>query len=213
MKVLFFESIYEQYSKLDFSEQTDRSYGIVGLEKRLVSTYKTAGKYGILHDFLGRSLLWQRDCKAMEKVPCSNDQKVPSWSWMAVWGAIKYTHVPFDSVDWNEEIKSPFRNIINGGDATQILDLGAVGRDFTTLREDKFILDDPGKIEIIENLKCVVIATERLDDLSDGQLHYVLLVAPKDVKESCIKYEGVGIAVLEKKDISLEGAGLDVQIV
>ena len=213
MKIMFFETLYEQYSKLGFTEKTDRSMGIVGLEKRLVSTYKTQGKYGILHDFLGRSLLWQRDWSAMEQITYPDDRKVPSWSWMAVEGAMKHTDVPFDSVDWNEEIQSPFRSAVNGGGDSQILDLGAVARDLATAQEVEFILDRPGTTEETKNLKCVVIATERLDDPSDAQLHYVLLVAPKHTGKGCTEYERVGMAVLEKKDILLEGTGLEVQIV
>ena len=107
MKIKFFENLYEQYSKLEFTEKTDKSTGIMGLEKRLVSTYNTQGHYGILDRFLGRSLLWGRVPNAMdmERITYPDDQKVPSWSWMAVDGAMVYMDVPFDSVEWNKEIQ------------------------------------------------------------------------------------------------------------
>lgn len=218
MKILFFENIYEQYSKLEFTCDTDRSVGMAGLERRLVRTYKTRGGYGILHNFLSRSLLWQREDKSLQRIPYADNRRVPSWSWMAVKGAIKYMNVPFDTVDWNEDkIQSPFRAELNGGpgipSVQPVGDLVAVARDLVPGNGGELIFDRPEETESIQNLKCVIIGTERLDTPADSQKHYVLIVAPLHSEEGNTDYERVGVAVVAKKDIKFEGSGIQVRIV
>lgn len=118
LKIRFFEEIYEKYSQLNFTKEWDRSEGMAGLERRLVLALKTRGRYGVLHpttgfdSFFGRSLLWQRD-EAVAMLPRikyveNKRAPVPSWSWMAVMGPIKYVNVEFDTTDWKEDVKSPF---------------------------------------------------------------------------------------------------------
>jgi hypothetical protein len=218
MRIRFFENIYQQYTTLDFSRHTDRSVAMGGLEKRLVRTYNTMGAYGILHDFLGRSLLWQRDdhIPSLQQIDY-RDQRVPSWSWMAVKGAIKYMDIPFDTVDWSEEkeLKSPFTTAPNGSEgcdsAQQVGDLQARVRDFALEKRANVIFDRPEEGQTIPNLKCVVVGTEK--DLPESNKYYVLIAAPARSGEGNTDYKRVGVAVMAKKDIKLGNSGDWVRII
>jgi hypothetical protein len=54
----FYESLYKQYSNLDFTKIHDRPIATAGLEQRLVSAFKTEGGYGVFNGaFFRRSLL------------------------------------------------------------------------------------------------------------------------------------------------------------
>jgi hypothetical protein len=58
----------------------------------------------------------------------------------------------------------------------------------------------------------VVVGTEKAKP-SDSQKHYVLLIAPTHPSEYFTEFERVGVAILKRKNISLHGPGLKVQIV
>ena len=63
-KIRFYEDLYRQYSRLDFTRITDRSIAILGLEQRMVRDFRAWGGYGIFDDkpssLFPRSLLWRR---------------------------------------------------------------------------------------------------------------------------------------------------------
>ena len=84
-----------------------------GLERRLAKVYNVRARYGILDKaFLHRSLLWQAEDteKPLRKINFKDDNKVPSWSWMAVMGPIKYMDAPFELMFWNLDFNSPFQS-------------------------------------------------------------------------------------------------------
>ncbi|RGP80744.1 serine threonine kinase [Fusarium longipes] len=118
-KIRFYESLYKQYSNLDFTKIHDRPIAIAGLEQRLVNAFKTEGGYGVFNGaFLGRSLLWARDTQrsnGLKMIEFPRDQRfrVPTWSWTAYEGPITYLNISFDHVRWTYdtaegEIKSPW---------------------------------------------------------------------------------------------------------
>lgn len=237
MKIRFFETLYEQYSKLDFTRPTDRSVGMAGLEKRLTRVYKTAGEFAVLDSFLHRSLLWQNPTgQPMTKIAYEQDRKVPSWSWMAVEGPIKYMDIPFDGVNWSKEtdIQSPFEAFTNADSATtnyHAPDKGirATARDFSFVPGQdtgELIWDRPG--EDYDSLpKCVIVATQKMESLSEMQKMYVLLVMPLarnknegrnengngNEEGSVEEYERVGVAVMEKRHVDVGERGVEVRIV
>ena len=113
-KIAYFQGLYKQYSRLDFTRYSDRPFAIAGLEKRLQSAFNTRGAFGIFDDgdkedggLFHRSLLWQRgeengDLPNMPTIefPPARKVNVPSWSWMAYRGGIDYIDPPFDQADW-----------------------------------------------------------------------------------------------------------------
>ncbi len=85
-----YEDIFTQYSRLGITVPEDRPIAIGGLESRLAYFYKTQSMYGILKCFLHTSLLWQRSGNEPLQRIDFKGKKVPSWSWMAYSGAIRY---------------------------------------------------------------------------------------------------------------------------
>jgi len=62
------------------------------------------------------------------------------------------------------------------------------------LGHESLVLDDPGR-STMNNIKCVIIGTEKRQFEDQEPLNYVLLVAPVDGQGSGI-YERVGVASL-----------------
>jgi hypothetical protein len=221
MRIIFFQNIYERYSELNFTIDKDRSVGMAGLERRLLRAYNTIGRYGILHgsSFFGRSLLWQRadSTNSLRRIDYDERQRVPSWSWMAVMGPIKYRFVPFDTVVWDEDIKSPFKTQSpDRMDSTQLQSVGAlmaVVRDFVQDGRKDMVFDREISEEQRVETKCVVVATERVDQSVASQKHYVLLVLLIGETDGVSQYERVGVATLEKDGILPLASHVESQIV
>src|SRR3569833_3463149 len=100
--VQIFRAVYERYSRLQFNVAADRAPAVMALEARLLRSFETPGRYGVMQKFLGQSLLWRRSSDdTLERIQFrSNAPPVPSWSWMAYTGGINYFDVPSD-VDWD----------------------------------------------------------------------------------------------------------------
>ncbi len=103
----FINSLFEDYSKRDLTYQTDRAIAISGLQTHIARTLNCQENYGTLEIFWGRNLLWQR-CgeKKMERIRYI-DSKVPSWSWTAYLGGIKFVGISFDSeaIRWHKDLR------------------------------------------------------------------------------------------------------------
>jgi hypothetical protein len=133
LKIEYFQGLYKQYSRLDFTRYSDRPFAIAGLEKRLRDAFGTRGGFGIFDDgdrgevengLFHRSLLWKRsedDDEVREHVkdgkepvlkwlePIGGKAWVPSWSWMSYKGAIDYMDPPYNTADWEtKEIIPPW---------------------------------------------------------------------------------------------------------
>lgn len=104
-KITLFRDLFEKYSKLKLSFLTDKSVAIFGLEKRLVESFCTEGKHGILQCYLHRSILWHRSGKRMKRIDYPSDKKVPTWSWMAYEGGISYMEIEFSQVGWSNAVQ------------------------------------------------------------------------------------------------------------
>jgi hypothetical protein len=122
-KIAYFQGLYKQYSRLNFTRYDDRPFAIAGLEKRLQNAFGTKGGYGIFDDgdkpnggLFHRSLLWQRGeeagdagCLTPIDFPTERNIRVPSWSWMAYKGGIDFIDPPFQSADWEaQELHPPW---------------------------------------------------------------------------------------------------------
>ncbi|KAI1408136.1 heterokaryon incompatibility protein-domain-containing protein [Hypoxylon sp. FL1857] len=213
MRIEFFQYIYSRYSTLEFSQETDRSVAMFGLERRLARVYGVRARYGILDKtYLHRSLLWQIENKnkPLRKIDFGDDTKVPSWSWMAVMGPIKYMDAPFDLMKWNYDIKSPFGDPFTDKDGvwTQpVLDFRVPARDvLQEVDPGRLIYDRPednDAISVRDKLKCVIIGYEKMESDEDPSDWYTLLVSPtSDGLED--DYERIGVARMTADDIDLE---------
>jgi hypothetical protein len=235
-KIRFYESLYKQYSNLDFTKIHDRPIAIAGLEHRLVNAFKTEGGYGVFNGaFFGRSLLWMRDTRrsnGLTMIEFPRDQKfrVPTWSWTAYEGPISYLDISFDHVRWTYdtaegEIKSPWTtgdsNSTSGslhtGELNGRIDLTAHAREISNLQlaeaQGKIIYDEgtppPGvhKLCVIVGSEKATIEGHRTEDLEN----YVLVVALFD-NASDGHYRRVGVGRLLESWIETDKPGLRIHI-
>ncbi|KAF2972464.1 hypothetical protein GQX73_g1098 [Xylaria multiplex] len=137
LRIRYFQDLYKQYSRLNFTHIEDRPFAIEGLENRLRTAYETGGAYGIFDDGLGkglfhRSLLWQRGedepAPGLLRIvfPSGRKVAVPTWSWMAYRGGIDYVDPPFDQTIWEKEDIHPPRiksntSSLHGHDRMELL--------------------------------------------------------------------------------------------
>ncbi|KAF4493514.1 serine threonine kinase [Fusarium agapanthi] len=204
-KIRFYESLYRQYSNLDFTKIHDRPIAIAGLEQRLVSAFKTEGGYGVFNGaFFGRSLLWTRDTQrsdGLKLIDFPRDQKfrVPTWSWTAYKGPITYFDIPFDHVRWTHNtaegrIQLPWTTMesdstsfsLHTGELNGRIDLTAQAREVLDLElaetQGKVIYDEGKSPPGVRKL-CVIVGREKSKDegcrMQDLE-YYALLIAPFD---------------------------------
>jgi hypothetical protein len=100
-----FEYIYTNFTNRELSKLKDRQYAVGGLERRLKELYKSEITYGIVHNCLQSSLLWQRSGRRLEDIKEKETKEIPSWSWMKYSGAICYGTIPGFNTRWNRDIK------------------------------------------------------------------------------------------------------------
>ncbi|KAK8112923.1 HET-domain-containing protein [Apiospora sp. TS-2023a] len=122
-KIAYFQDLYKQYSRLQFTRMEDRAVAILGLENRLRKAYGTKGGYGIFDDgpdggLFHRSLLWRHGVEQGNKpnlqpivFPVERRTAVPKWSWMAYAGPIDYLlEPPFsEEMEWEtRDVRPPW---------------------------------------------------------------------------------------------------------
>jgi hypothetical protein len=98
--VEFIHFLFENYSKRGLTEPTDRRVAASGLEARIAGGLHCNNKYGIFEKHLHRNLLWQTSDEQTERIAYTNNQEVPSWSWMACSGGIEFVEVQMGLVSW-----------------------------------------------------------------------------------------------------------------
>ncbi|KAJ2995681.1 hypothetical protein NUW58_g1203 [Xylaria curta] len=192
LRIEIFQDLYERYSGLALSYPSDRPIAIRGLESRLINTFGTRGGVGIFDIYLHRSLLWQRAGESLKHITSFRDTPVPSWSWMAYDGPIRYLTAPFGEVAWSEDIISPFspdgnRNGSMSGDkrgekdaATSPLELEAPVWGLLDTESGQRIMDDPDRT-FDHPIQCVVLGKSKMQPVDEPHSHWVLLVHPKPV--------------------------------
>ncbi|KAJ3468292.1 hypothetical protein MRS44_002357 [Fusarium solani] len=213
-RIVLSQNLIKMYSSLKFTNPSDRSIAISGLEKRLMSAFKTRGGYGIFQAFFERSLLWQRpESGTLARITYPADRNVPSWSWMTYEGSITYVDAPFDEVDWTKDYVSPFKSNTerryweaNGSNPTPVLKSQSA-RKFSSSADPNEVLErirfDLKSTEYhqLVALRCIIIGKDKSSDSDDAALHYVLVIAASSpVKTQA--YVRVGVGVLLKRLIS-----------
>lgn len=207
-----YHEFYERYSSLDLSNRTDRPMAIAGLEKRLISALCSPGGYGIMHLNFPRDLLWQRQDqnRSLERVTFDHSSRVPSWSWMAFHGEIRYMNVPLGDVIWEERIISPFQLsdlATDTGYDTQhphefnapISVLTREREPDTTIDRPRLLIQDDMTFSLQEPIKCIVVARGK----RNLQLYAILVHLVKE-EDGVQIFERSGVAYLTKNDIAVE---------
>lgn len=240
LKISYFQELYKQYSRLEFSRPDDRPFGIAGLEKRLLQAYDTKGGYGIFDDgtsadggLFHRSLLWQRgeaedDAHEMLPIdfPAKRNIHVPSWSWMAYTGGIDYADPPFKEAEWEtSDIVPPWTR----GDAynTSSAPLDGSITIPATVRKYMTAEEKAGEVRLVfdqvrtsgshgREAYCVVVARSnqrKLDKLR--KRYHVLLVAPTQhrLNRDVQAFKRIGVGYMLGKHIALDTPGTPAVIV
>jgi hypothetical protein len=211
MTLRLYQNLYERYSTLGLSYPTDRQRAIAGLEKRLMKALKSSGGYGIFQskdekkNYFHRGLLWQRSGARIERIKFKSEDQVPSWSWMAFNGGIRYMNVPLGDIEKAKDTVSPFERLETGMLHTDIssgstAELQAPVRTLATETPEWLILDEPERI-LAKPLKCVIIG-RRIKQAVDGQrTHYAMVISFLSVEEGVEIYERAGVAYLGTAEI------------
>lgn len=223
-KIVYFQEIFKEYSKLNFTNDTDKPIAIAGLESRLQRAYNCAGPFGIfgnreMKSFYHRSLLWRResDTTRLRRIDFSSSHSpisVPSWSWMAYKGPIDYLAVEFDKVTWSDHkrLSPPFVSNESALTGTHTDMLPA--RQFA-IRAETFAYNELGRekdasvihldlklVLIQRKYRCVVVGVTRSSLPEQKKMHYVLIVTHKGNSKDRI-FERVGVACMLGSQIDL----------
>jgi hypothetical protein len=205
-RIELYQDLYQRYSRLALSYSTDRPIAIRGLEKRLISVLGTKGGYGVFDIYLGRGLLWQRDQGSLERIDFSNKEKeaqelVPSWSWMAYTGSIRYLNIPGGGVEWDQwgqDIISPWKHATDGVKVSP--QLQAIVRDIDVVEPGaQIFLDEPNRT-FGRPFKCVIVGSSKTSTQGRYREYYALIVIPVDQGEGNF-YERAGVAFLHHHQI------------
>jgi hypothetical protein len=206
-RILLLHRLYQMYSKLAFTNATDRSVALLGLENRLSRTFQTSADYGIVGEYFERTLLWKRESNnQLTRIQFPQDRRVPSWSWMSYIGAIDYLHVPFGETKWCENIESTVcgsshRPTDTHGAAelkVATMELMASGVDLRT----RVIRDNEDELLDEASLRCVVVGEGMGNSKADAErIYYVLVVRPSPQGDDY--YERVGVGTLHAHHISI----------
>jgi hypothetical protein len=171
------------------------------LEARIARALKCKKRYGTFEGFFHRTLLWQSSGEGkMERIGYKN-QDVPSWSWMAYNGGVKYVDIPFFSAAWMKTLQfdemrenalvaeiGRFWNCRIKREATQCAILDSEGTKTGWLQYDV-----EGDVDI--HLHRCVIVGKRLRE------YYILVIKPRVMKE---EYERVGVGMVHANCVSRE---------
>ena len=206
-------ALFENYSKRHLTKATDRAIAISGLHDRIEGALKCQSRYGIFELYLHKNLLWQASGSKMERIPYPEGE-VPSWSWMAYTGGVRFMktldfHVRwYDSLRFDTERKLAlianvgyFRNCTAEPDGT-----GHIIFDFRKVRRGWLQYNVEGIVDL-RMLRCVCVGKDRGYPFSTKK-YYILVVRSTSIDG---EYERVGSGVIQENYV--EGEVLNMRIV
>ncbi|KAF3014711.1 hypothetical protein E8E14_006964 [Neopestalotiopsis sp. 37M] len=205
-RIKLFQSLYERYTKLKFTYPTDRPIAIRGLETRLLRALDTLGGYGIFEQYMRRGLLWQREGSNLPRIDFSKNcggnahEPVPSWSWMAYDGPIRYMEIPAAAEwkAWHADVRSPWEQ----DEFAKPTVLRVLVRNIVDFEAgSRVILDEPEDI-FKHDFKCVVVGSKRAPDPMQADVYYSLIVTPLQGDGHIC--QRAGVAFLEGRNIDWE---------
>lgn len=192
-RILRYQELYQQYSRLGLTKDFDRPTAIDALQQKLLRTMVVKGGWGVLQDdeipgTLRRSLLWHRgsDVDDLSRIVFPSDRATPpSWSWMAYAGGkdnsggIDYLNPDFDKFDW-QDIDSPWSQS-NAGKGTTLL--STLSQEYNASAYEgknevhavEIILDNNSKA-IQYPQRCVVLGIQKGGMPISEKCHYILVI-------------------------------------
>ncbi|KAF3065703.1 Serine/threonine-protein kinase ULK1 [Trichoderma lentiforme] len=203
-RIRLIQHINQTYSKLHLTVATDRPKAILGLQSRLARAFESKACYGIYERYFERTLLWEAEEPGdLSLIPYKDSRSIPSWSWMAYTGKIRYMKIPFERVRWTGYPESPFR--FSAQEAQCDNRLHAKANQLLLLRDETELLSrvkiDSKDYSFDQNSwKCIVVGKNKFADKKGEIVHYVLLV--RSVSSDPQTYERVGAGALLADHIS-----------
>lgn len=204
-----YHDLYERYSSLALTYATDKPRAIAGLEKRLMAALKSTGGYGVFQSNFHRDLLWQRrnTGTTLWRINFPSEQRVPSWSWMAFDGEIRYMNVALGDLERTKDISSPFQRSLQAIShvTSHASEKAYFQAPIRTLMKDNpagMILDEPNRV-LPRPLMCVIIGSNK-QHKGTPLRHYALIVTPVEGLGEKKVVERVGVAYLSVMDVSIE---------
>ncbi|CAH0003174.1 unnamed protein product [Clonostachys byssicola] len=179
---------------------------VLGLETRLAQAFKSIAKYGVIWKFFERTILWQAAVPGdLKRIQYSTETRVPTWSWMAYTGNIRFIDAPFGFVTWFPSIDNPFEKatISKAWDGSLIAEANDLAIDGPDLGK-RITLDAQGDSSDTSTWKSVVLGRGIVKSQKSGELpHYVILIRQVSSGKDLNDYERVGVGVLERSHFSL----------
>ncbi|EWZ28892.1 hypothetical protein FOZG_17449 [Fusarium oxysporum Fo47] len=215
--ISFLQSFLEDYSKRGLSKPTDRAVAISGLAQRIEKALLCQARYGVFEFFFHRNLLWQRsDLEKTERIKYEESDKVPSWSWMAYPGGIKF--IEFEEVDYGELDLFYKLKFDQEDKRALITDIWAF-RDCYLNRKERsdnrryevldsgetvrgWVVYDVKHGEDFHNERAVVIGRTCHETSPERQEYYILVVRLKAGSKAENEYERVGIGRVQVEYLS-----------
>lgn len=195
--------LIQEYSKRDLSFPTDRRVAISALEDRMNgalnkhfghSSDPQNSRYGIFQEFLHRNLLWHADNCQLKKI--EHEPPLPSWTWMAYSGGVKFIDVAFGQMEWIDSIR------FDGEGVDAIIATLWMFR-----KRAARIHFDLGEGGILVEQYCVVVGKEVADDDSINAKYHILAVVSTDVDG---EYRRIGAGTVHCRDVVRQRAGVRV---
>ncbi|KAI1756781.1 heterokaryon incompatibility protein-domain-containing protein [Xylaria castorea] len=221
-KIKLIQSLYERYSNMALTVPSDRPFAIKGLESRLVHTFGGTGRYGVLQIYLHRCLLWMRSRAPLKPITSFPGEIIPSWSWMAYEGGIQYIDAPGSDVHWMnditwlpatadlEEMNTPSLNSQSDLDTDMSRELKAPVWSLIDPQDEDITLDDERLLNP-QASKCVVIGVSKRPADEGSKLYYVLIVTPVYIEDDIV-WKRLGVGIMKRRYIALEGSRLMARI-
>jgi hypothetical protein len=194
--VRLFSILFERYSKLSLTYAADRPAAISAVARQLSLTFGGGVKHGVFLDYVGRSLTWQRHGpRELKRIAEPTDRGgVPSWSWMAHDGEIRYLGDQFGKIEWNGHGS----RLVNGSEVP--------ARSFQRESPEYGLVFDHDRLahdhRYGKSLRCVVLGrSARVDPAWNpaGRRYYVMIVAPVSSGKGGKIYERIGAGSIQEE--------------
>jgi hypothetical protein len=214
--VEFIHFLFEDYSRRDLTELKDRRIAASGLEARIAGTLHCKSKHGIFEKHLHRNLLWQACDKKTVRIAYDRGQDVPSWSWMACGGGIKFREVAFGSVSWINALAFDAKP----NSAALIADVGnfqhvtlETNGDYYKLcnlfgRQKGWVRYDVEGVESGRRHCCVVIGRTEENEKNISKKHYYILVVLPTREDG--EYTRIGVGMVRTSCVKRLRAGVRI---
>ncbi|KAK9791550.1 putative Heterokaryon incompatibility domain-containing protein [Seiridium cardinale] len=216
-RIKLYQDLYERYTRLALTHSTDRPVAIKGMEARLLHALETRGGFGVFEVYLHRGLLWKREGPRLARIDfskCSTSaarEIIPSWSWMAYDGAIRYVDIPpgAEWKAWYANVTLPWERVhdYNGRKSFELRVLARNIVDFAA--GDRVFLDEPHSAAG-HDFKCVVVGSRRAPNPMRAEEYYSLIVTLLDGEENVC--QRAGVAFLDRRHIDWDTPAVALRV-